>query len=123
MWQLRRSPAGGEFSGHLETGYTRALKLSTVTTANVNLYRTRNEIKDHNDSWFYTVFQLEGQAIIEQHDRQTVIQPGDITLVDASRPLFNCLAAAITANFAVAAAKFAGAAAEGWRVALRAAAG
>jgi AraC family transcriptional activator of tynA and feaB len=79
-------PLDGEFSGHLETGYTRALKLSTVTTANVNLYRTQNEIKDHNDSWFYTVFQLEGQAIIEQHDRQTVIQPGDITLVDASRP-------------------------------------
>jgi len=79
-------PLDGKFSGHLETGYTRALKLSTVTTANVNLYRTQNEIKDHNDSWFYTVFQLEGQAIIEQHDRQTVILPGDITLVDASRP-------------------------------------
>jgi transcriptional regulator, AraC family len=35
----------GEFSGHIETGYTEALKLSTVTTANVNLYRTREEIK------------------------------------------------------------------------------
>ncbi|MGL4724323.1 MAG: transcriptional regulator FeaR [Scandinavium sp.] len=76
----------GTFSGHLETGYTRSLKLSTVTSANVNLYRTTNEIKSYNDSWFYTVFQLEGQAIIEQNERQTVIQPGDITLVDASRP-------------------------------------
>lgn len=38
-------PLEGEFSGHLETGYTRALKLSTVTTANVNLYRTRNELR------------------------------------------------------------------------------
>lgn len=76
----------GAFSGHLETGYTRSLKLSTVTSANVNLYRTNHEIKSYNDSWFYTVFQLEGQAIIEQNDRQTVIQPGDITLVDASRP-------------------------------------
>ncbi|MFK3658973.1 transcriptional regulator FeaR [Scandinavium sp. NPDC088450] len=76
----------GAFSGHLETGYTRSLKLSTVTSANVNLYRTNQEIKSYNDNWFYTVFQLEGQAIIEQNDRQTVIQPGDITLVDASRP-------------------------------------
>lgn len=76
----------GAFSGHLETGYTRSLKLSTVTSANVNLYRTTNEIKSYNDNWFYTVFQLEGQAIIEQNERQTVIQPGDITLVDASRP-------------------------------------
>ncbi len=79
-------PLEGEFSGHLETGYARGLKLSTVTTANVNLYRTKNEISKQNDSWFYTVFQLEGQAIIEQNERQTVIQPGDITLVDASRP-------------------------------------
>ena len=76
----------GVFFGHIETGYTEALKLSTVTTANVNLYRTREEIKGQNDSWFYTVFQLEGQAIIEQNARQTIIQPGDITLVDASRP-------------------------------------
>ncbi|MCS2160585.1 transcriptional regulator FeaR [Scandinavium sp. H11S7] len=79
-------PLEGEFSGHLETGYAQGLKLSTVTTANVNLYRTKNEISKQNDSWFYTVFQLEGQAIIEQNERQTVIQPGDITLVDASRP-------------------------------------
>jgi len=79
-------PLEGEFFGHLETGYTRALKLSTVTSANVNLYRTKNEIKNHSDSWFYTVFQLEGLATIEQNNRQTVIQPGDITLIDASRP-------------------------------------
>jgi AraC family transcriptional activator of tynA and feaB len=45
-------PLEGEFFGHLETGYTRALKLSTVTSANVNLYRTKNEIKNHSDSWF-----------------------------------------------------------------------
>ncbi|MBB1199399.1 transcriptional regulator FeaR [Enterobacteriaceae bacterium 89] len=77
---------GGEFIGHLETGYTRAMKLSTVTTANVNLYRTQREIKDHNDAWFYTVFQLEGSAVMEQNDRQTEIHAGDITLIDASRP-------------------------------------
>lgn len=76
----------GEFTGELETGYTHSLKLSTVTTANVNLYRTEREIKDHNDAWFYTVFQLEGQAVMEQNDKQTRLEAGDITLVDASRP-------------------------------------
>lgn len=76
----------GEFSGQLETGYAQTLKLSTVTTANVNLYRTQQEIKDHNDAWFYTVFQLEGRAVMEQNERQTELLPGDITLIDASRP-------------------------------------
>lgn len=79
-------PLEGEFLGHLETGYARTLKLSTVTSAHVKLYRTKNEIRNHNDSWFYTVFQLEGQAIVEQNDRQTLIQSGDITLIDAARP-------------------------------------
>ncbi|MRA94315.1 transcriptional regulator FeaR, partial [Bacillus thuringiensis] len=60
--------------------------VSTVTASGVNLFRTRNEIKRSNDDWFYTVFQLSGQAAIEQDDRQVVLDAGDITLIDASRP-------------------------------------
>ena len=32
-----------------------------------------------NDAWFYTVFQLEGSAEIEQDDRRAVLRTGDIT--------------------------------------------
>ncbi|MCU8670077.1 transcriptional regulator FeaR, partial [Klebsiella pneumoniae] len=66
--------------------YAGSLKVSTVTAAGVNLYRTRNEIKRDNDAWFYTVFQLAGEAIIEQDDRQVTLAAGDITLIDAARP-------------------------------------
>ena len=38
------------------------------------------------DIYFYTVFQLSGQAIMEQDERQVQIGAGDITLLDASRP-------------------------------------
>lgn len=76
----------GAFSGEIETGYASGLKLSTVTAANVNLYRSEQEIRHGNDAWFYTVFQLGGEAVIEQDTRQTTLAPGDITLVDASRP-------------------------------------
>ncbi|MBM3072324.1 transcriptional regulator FeaR [Enterobacter sp. RHBSTW-00994] len=79
-------PLSGEFIGELETSYARSLKLSTVTTGSVTLYRTREEIKTSNDAWFYTVFQLEGSAEIEQDDRRSVLKTGDITLIDASRP-------------------------------------
>lgn len=79
-------PLPGEFIGELESSYARNLKLSTVTTCGVNLYRTRQEIRNSNDAWFYTVFQLEGNAVMEQNDRQTLIEAGDITLIDASRP-------------------------------------
>ncbi|ENA0608799.1 transcriptional regulator FeaR [Enterobacter bugandensis] len=79
-------PLAGEFVGELETSYARSLKLSTVTAAGVNLFRTRREIQQSNDAWFYTVFQLEGSAGIEQDDRSSILKTGDITLIDASRP-------------------------------------
>lgn len=79
-------PLAGEFMGELETSYARSLKLSTVTAAGVNLFRTRQEIKHSSDAWFYTVFQLEGSAEIEQDDRRSILKTGDITLIDASRP-------------------------------------
>ncbi|MEH0885325.1 transcriptional regulator FeaR [Enterobacter sp. UNJFSC 003] len=79
-------PLGGKFIGELETSYARSLKLSTVTAAGVNLFRTRQEIKNGNDAWFYTVFQLDGSAEIEQDDRRAILKAGDITLLDASRP-------------------------------------
>ena len=79
-------PLEGEFIGELETSYARSLKLSTVTAAGVNLFRTRQEIKNGNDAWFYTVVQLEGSAQLEQDDRRSLLKTGEITLIDASRP-------------------------------------
>ncbi len=77
-------PLEGAFLGELETSYTQSLKLSTVTAAGVNLFRTRQEIKNGNDAWFYTVFQLEGSAGIEQDNQRAMLKAGDITLIDAS---------------------------------------
>lgn len=79
-------PLEGEFIGELETSYARSLKLSTVTAAGVNLFRSRREIAHGNDAWFYTVFQLDGSAEIEQDGRRSRLKTGDITLLDASRP-------------------------------------
>ncbi len=79
-------PLDGDFHGEIDTSYAGSLKLSTVTTRNINLFRTRQEIRSGNDAWFYTVFQLAGQVDIEQDDRQVKLQTGDMTLIDASRP-------------------------------------
>lgn len=79
-------PLEESFHGEIDARYAGSLKVSTVTAAGVNLYRTRNEIKRDNDAWFYTVFQLAGEAIIEQDDRQVTLAAGDITLIDAARP-------------------------------------
>ncbi len=64
------------YTGVLETHFAKGLKLSTVTTNGVNLYRTWQEVKGSDDAWFYTVFQLSGQAIMEQDERQVQIGAG-----------------------------------------------
>jgi AraC family transcriptional activator of tynA and feaB len=92
-------PLEGEFIGELETSYARSLKLSTVTAGGVNLFRTRQEIKNGNDAWFYTVFQLEGSAELEQDDRRSMLKTGDITLIDA-HALLDQLAGKIPPDFA-----------------------
>lgn len=45
LWALCGTSVRGAFLGELETSYTQSLKLSTVTAAGVNLFRTRQEIK------------------------------------------------------------------------------
>lgn len=57
------------YAGVLDTHFAKGLKLSTVTTSGVNLSRTWQEVKGSDDAWFYTVFQLSGQAIMEQDER------------------------------------------------------
>ncbi|HGD9043509.1 TPA: transcriptional regulator FeaR, partial [Escherichia coli] len=95
QWLSQINQVCGNFTGHLlterytgvlDTHFAKGLKLSTVTTSGVNLSRTWQEVKGSDDAWFYTVFQLSGQAIMEQDERQVQIGAGDITLLDASRP-------------------------------------
>ncbi|MGK0705283.1 transcriptional regulator FeaR [Yokenella regensburgei] len=79
-------PLEGQFYGDIESGYARGMKVSTVTTQSINLFRTMDDVRRSSDAWFYTVFQLEGQAVMEQDDRQIVLEAGDMTLIDAARP-------------------------------------
>ncbi|MGC6744356.1 hypothetical protein ACP0HM_04505 [Escherichia coli] len=75
------------YTGVLETHFAKGLKLSTVTTNGVNLYRTRQGNKrQRRCTVLHRFFQLSGQAIMEQDERQVQIGAGDITLLDASRP-------------------------------------
>ena len=87
----------GNFTGRLLTErYTGVLDTDFATGRTKAEHRDnqRGEFIPHlaggkrqrDDAWFYTVFQLSGQAIMEQDERQVQIGAGDITLLDASRP-------------------------------------
>ncbi|WP_202301600.1 transcriptional regulator FeaR [Dryocola clanedunensis] len=74
------------FRGSIEEHHANAMKLSVVDIAHARLFRTQQEVNGGNDAWFYTVFQLEGNAVMEQGDSQAILHRGDVTLIDASRP-------------------------------------
>lgn len=101
-------PLEESFHGEIDARYAGGLKVSTVTAAGVNLYRTRNEIKRDNDARFYTVFQLAGEAIIEQDDRRDA--GGRRYHVNRRRPpMLHRLAADLASGLAAAAAPAGGA--------------
>ncbi|MGP3591819.1 transcriptional regulator FeaR [Vagococcus sp. WN89Y] len=79
-------PLGDDVMGELEPCHNTHIKLSTVTTRGINLFRTYKEIALGHDGWFYLVFQQAGEAVMAQQDRQTVLQAGDMTLIDAALP-------------------------------------
>ncbi|MBJ3816537.1 transcriptional regulator FeaR [Shimwellia pseudoproteus] len=84
--QFAARPLPGNFAGALDEFHAHQLKLSTVTVGAANLYRTRKEIAQSNDACFFTVFQLSGEAVMEQDGNQALLRPGDITLIDAALP-------------------------------------
>ncbi len=75
LWALCGTSVRGAFLGELETSYTQSLKLSTVTAAGVNLSHPSGD-QNGNDARFYTVFQLEGSAGIEQDNQRAMLKAG-----------------------------------------------
>lgn len=76
----------GGFHGSLQEYHANAMKLSIVDAAHSRLFRTQYEVARSNDAWYYAVFQLDGETVLEQGNNQAVMHSGDITLIDASRP-------------------------------------
>ena len=62
-------PLKESFHGEIDARCAGSLKVSTVTAAGVNLYRTRNEIKRDNDA--AVLYRVSARRpIIEQDDRR-----------------------------------------------------
>lgn len=77
---------GTGFSGAVQEYRAGAIKLSFVDVAETRLYRTGREVEHCDDRHFYAAFQLQGSAAMEQDGRRVILNPGDITLIDATLP-------------------------------------
>lgn len=77
---------GSKFSGAIDEYRCGELKLSFVEVAQARLFRTQREIEQSEGSHYFAAFQLDGQAVMEQQGSCITLMPGDITLIDSTKP-------------------------------------
>jgi AraC family transcriptional activator of tynA and feaB len=79
-------PLEQEFSGNISKMGSSALDMSHVTIRGAQLVRGRSEIRRCVSPEFFCVFQLRGKSRVEQAGNGSILQAGDIVLVDSALP-------------------------------------
>lgn len=80
------SPAHGDLSQELIIYPWGNLQLSTVQSSAISLQRSLREPHLNSQDAYFVVMLLSGAGLLEQNGREVLLQPGDITLYDATRP-------------------------------------
>lgn len=81
-----RLDAEPDFSSRIVTGEMGTLQLTTVAAPTIKAARTTRLIRQSDPELFKIDVQTRGHSVFEQDDREAVLRPGDITLVNLSRP-------------------------------------
>lgn len=85
--RFRADLHAGGFSGGLKAYESSAVRASMVdASGGTRLYRTPEEVQADDSSKFFAVLQLRGHCGVAQSDTETVLSPGDMTLVDGAHP-------------------------------------
>ncbi len=80
------SPAHGDLSQDLIIYPWGALQLSTIQSTAISLQRSPGEPHLNRQDAYFAVILLSGGYRMEQNGREVLLQPGDMTLYDATRP-------------------------------------
>ena len=70
----------------LSTAALGSLKISEFSGSALDVHRTPATIRRSDPGLVKVVVQLRGRGLIAQHDRTTVLTPGDFTVYDTSEP-------------------------------------
>lgn len=79
-------PADRPFRAQIDATELGPLTLSRVEAQSHAVHRSKALISDEPRDEVLLSIQLQGTAVVEQDDRQAVLQPGDFALYDATRP-------------------------------------
>lgn len=74
------------FHGEVASAALGAVTLSEVSASHAIVERTPRLIRQDDPELYKFGLQVSGSSIIEQHDRQAHLRPGDFAIYDTSRP-------------------------------------
>jgi len=80
------SPAQSDLSQDLTIYPWGSLQLSTIRSSAISLQRLPREPHLHSQDAYFAVMLLSGDYLLEQNGREVLLQPGDMTIYDATRP-------------------------------------
>lgn len=74
------------FSGEIDTRPIDALNVSIITAAPMTAWRSDSDVRTSTPDVVFLQILLEGTSMVEQDGRQLRMRPGEMCLVDPSRP-------------------------------------
>ncbi|MGZ5013917.1 MAG: AraC-like ligand-binding domain-containing protein [Methylobacter sp.] len=80
------SPAHANLSQELAIYPWGSLQLSTIQSSAISLERLSREPHLNSQDAYFAVMLLSGDYLLEQNGREVLLQPGDMTIYDATRP-------------------------------------
>lgn len=80
------SPAQSDLSQDLTIYPWGSLQLSTIRSSAISLRRLPKEPHLNSQDAYFAVMLLSGDYLLEQNGREVLLQPGDMTIYDATRP-------------------------------------
>ena len=76
----------GAFEANLSLARLDEFALTVIGSSPIDVRRRRSDISRVSDAWYLVKFQLEGEALICQREREAHLRPGDFVICSTAEP-------------------------------------
>jgi len=76
----------GPFEASLSLARLDEIAFSVIGSTPIDVHRRRSDISRVSEAWYLVKFQLEGEALICQREREAHLRPGDFVICSTSEP-------------------------------------
>ncbi|MFC3228660.1 helix-turn-helix domain-containing protein [Marinibaculum pumilum] len=85
-FDIRPHPEKKDAWGGVATGVRAGVEIAMVATDMQQILRTSRNIRDDHGENYFLILQYSGRALMAQNDQASMLLPGDLVLIDSTRP-------------------------------------